>query len=148
MAEIWFYHLEQQPLKQVLPQVLGKGLRQGRRMVVQTATMETIPHISDFLWGAEDTAFLAHGYGDVDATRQSVWLCADDENPNASTYRFFIEGALPTSLKDIERALIMFESSSEASLAKIRNEWKKRKSEGHSIRYWKQDENGRWQNLA
>ena len=148
MAEIWFYHLERQPLKQVLPQLLSRGLQQGRRMVVQTATVETIPQISDLLWAAEDVAFLAHGFGDDAGTQQLLWLCADDANPNSASYRFYVEGALPTHLDGLERALILFESSSEDELATIRNEWKKRKAEGHSISYWKQDESGKWQNLA
>ena len=148
MTEIWFYHLERQPLKQVLPQLLSRGLQQGRRMIVQTASAETIPHISDLLWAAEDVAFLAHGYGDDSGTQQLLWLCADDANPNSASYRFYVEGALPTIVDGLERALILFESSSEDAVATIRNEWKKRKTEGHSIRYWKQDESGKWQNLA
>ena len=148
MAEIWFYHLERQPLKQVLPQLLSRGLQQGLRMVVQTATTETIHQISDFLWAAEDVAFLAHGFGEDAGRKQLLWLCADDANPNSASYRFYVEGALPTNLDGLERALILFESSSEDVLVTIRNEWKKRKSEGHSISYWKQDESGKWQNLA
>ena len=73
MAEIWFYHLERQPLKQVLPQLLSRGLQQGRRMIVQTTTAETIPQISDLLWAAEDVAFLAHGFGDDSGTQQLLW---------------------------------------------------------------------------
>lgn len=148
MAEVWFYHLERQPLKQVLPQLVSRGLQQGRRMVVQTATAESIPQISDQLWAAEDVAFLAHGYGDDTGPQQLLWLCADDANPNSANYRFYVEGALPTLIDGLERALILFESHSEDALATIRNEWKKRKAEGHSISYWKQDEGGKWQNLA
>ena len=148
MAEIWFYHLEKQPLKHVLPQLLIRGLQLGRRMVVQTTAPETILPISDLLWAAEDVAFLVHGFGEDAATQQLLWLCADDANPNAASYRFFVEGALPTNLDGIGRALILFESTSEDALANIRSEWKKRKLEGHSISYWKQDEGGKWQNLA
>lgn len=148
MAEIWFYQLESQPLKQVLPQLLSRGLQQGRRMVVQMESIDKIPLISDMLWAVEDVAFLAHGFGDDAGTQQLLWLCADDANPNNASYRFYVEGALPTNLDGLDRALILFESNSEHALATIRNEWKKRKAEGHSIRYWKQDENGKWQNLA
>jgi len=148
MAEIWFYHLEQQPLKQVLPQLLSRGLEQGRRMVVQAATTESVPQISDMLWAAEDVAFLAHGFGEDVAFQQQLWICADDANPNSATYRFFVEGALPTNLDGLDRALILFESNSEDVLVTIRNEWKNRKAQGHAISYWKQDESGKWQNLA
>ena len=67
---------------------------------------------------------------------------------NSAAYRFYVDGAMPENLDGLERALIMFEAVSEDMLASARNEWKKRKAEGHDIKYWKQDENGTWQNLA
>ena len=148
MAEIYFYHLDQKPLASILPDLVQRGLGRGLMMVVETAAPDSMPRLSDMLWSAEDVAFIPHGFGDDDGTRQPLWLCADASNPNAATFRFFVDGALPDDVEGLERAIIMIDSNSEEALANARNEWKKRKAEGHAVSYWKQDENGKWQNLA
>ena len=148
MAEVFFYQLDSQPLTAVLPQLVAKGLERGLHMVIETATPENVPRLSELLWGHEDVAFLPHGHGDDAPEGQPIWLCSDAGNPNTATYRFYVDGALPSSLEGLARAIIMFESNSEEGLTSARDEWKKRKSEGHEIRYYKQDESGKWQNLA
>ena len=148
MAEIWFYQLESQPLAKVLPELVSKGLARGLRMIVETGVVENVQRLSDLLWSYEDTAFIPHGFGDELSEQQRLWLCTDAANPNAATYRFYIDGAVPDSVEGLARAIIMIDSNSEDALANARNEWKKRKSEGHAVSYWKQDENGKWQNLA
>ncbi len=148
MAEIYFYHLGEEPLERILPGLVRRGLERGLRMAVQSASPERLPKISELLWSVEDVAFLPHGLGEDDPEAQPVWLCADHENLNRATYRFFIDGAMPQNIDGLERALILFDSNSEEALASARNEWKKRKAEGHAISYWKQDENGKWKNQA
>ena len=148
MAEIFFYHLDQQPLELILPDLVRRGLERGIRMVIETVNPDNLSRLSEILWKVEDVAFLAHGFGEDAPHRQPLWLCAGKENPNCAAYRFYVDGAMPESLDGLQRALIMFEAMSEDVLARARNEWKKRKAEGHAISYWKQDENGKWQNLA
>jgi DNA polymerase III subunit chi len=148
MAEIFFYQLEANPLSAVLPNLLKRSLERGAKVAVETVAIENLPRLSAVLWGHEDVAFLPHGHSDDAAASQPIWLCADGTNPNAATYRFYVEGALPISLEGLARAIIMFESNSEETLSSVRNEWKKRKAEGHEISYYKQDESGKWQNLA
>jgi len=148
MAEVFFYHLDQKPLRSILPQLVQRGLERGLRMVVETAQIENLNGLSDALWGAEDVAFIPHGLGDDAPSGQPLWLCANNQNPNAATYRFFVDGALPQSVEGLQRAVILFDGTDEQAKASARDEWKKRKAEGHSISYWKQNENGRWENLA
>ena len=148
MAEVYFYHLDQKPLAAILPDLVQRGLGRGLKMVIETAVAENVPRLSDMLWSYEDVAFIPHGLGADDGTRQPLWLCADAANPNAATFRFYVDGALPDDVEGLERAIIMIDSNSEEALANARNEWKKRKAEGHAVSYWKQDENGKWQNLA
>ena len=101
------------------------------------------------LWAHEDTGFIPHGFGpDAKPEMQPVWLSASPENPNAATFRFYVEGAMPDTLEGLARAILLFHGDDEQALLNARNEWKKRKAEGHAISYWKQDENGKWQNLA
>ena len=148
MAEIFFYHLADEPLERILPNLLRRGLERGLRMAVQSSSPDSLAKISELLWAHEDVAFIPHGMNDDAGEHQPLWLCADQQNPNRAVYRFFIEGAMPGDVEGLERALILFDSNSEEALASARLEWKKRKAEGHQIKYWKQDENGTWQNLA
>ena len=148
MTEIYFYHLEQTPLSSILPDLLRRGLERGLRMAVETSAPENLEPLSASLWAVEDVAFVPHGYGDDVAEAQPIWLSADNKNSNAAVCRFYVDGALPDDLSGLQRALIMIDSNSEEALVKARSEWKKRKNEGHQVSYWKQDENGRWLNLA
>jgi DNA polymerase-3 subunit chi len=148
MAEVFFYQLGEKPLAHILPDLLKRSLARGIRVAVETIAQDNVPRLSALLWSHEDVSFLPHGHGEDACADQPIWLCADSENPNAAAYRFYVEGAMPVALDGIERAIILFDSNSEEALASARNEWKKRKGEGHSIQYWKQDENGKWQNLA
>ena len=148
MAEIYFYHLEQTPLSAILPDLLRRGLSRGLRMAVETSAPENLEKISAMLWGTEDVSFLPHGYADDVAETQPIWLSADVENRNQAVFKFYVDGALPAELDDLQRALIMIDSNSEEALISARSEWKKRKSEGHDVKYYKRDENGVWQNLA
>lgn len=148
MAEIFFYHLGDEPLEKILPSLVRRGLERGIRMAIESAHVDRLPKISELLWAVEDVAFLPHGYGNDEPIHQPIWLCANPENPNGATYRFFIDGAMPQTIDGLERALILFDSNSEEALVNARNEWKRRKSEGHAISYWKQDDSGKWKNQA
>jgi DNA polymerase III subunit chi len=149
MAEVFFYHLRDQPLKQVLPKLISKGLKQNLKMAVQTLAIERLSALSELLWAAEDVAFLPHGLmGDDNAASQPVLLSATAENPNSATYRFFVDGAVPEKMEGLARAMIMFDGSDETAVEQARGEWKRHKADGHEISYWKQDEGGKWQNQA
>jgi DNA polymerase-3 subunit chi len=148
MAEVFFYQLKAKPLSAILPDLIVRSLARDVRVTVQATAEDQVAALSALLWGHDDVAFLPHGHGDDAPIGQPVWLCADDANPNGGTFRFYVEGAMPEAVEGLERAIILFESSSEENLLKARNEWKKRKAEGHQIRYYKMDENGKWQNLA
>ena len=148
MAEVYFYHLDQKSLSAILPDLVQRGLARGLRMAVETSATENLQRLSDLLWSYEDTAFIPHGFGDEPNEQQCLWLCASDENPNNATYRFYVDGALPTRVESLTRAIIMVDSTSEEALVNARNQWKKRKAESHAVSYWKQDVAGKWQNLA
>ncbi len=149
MAEVWFYHLEREPVEDVLPGLLARGLQRGLRMAVQTGNAERLKILSDKLWALEDVAFLAHGDAATPLPEvQPVYLAAGDENPNAAAYRFFIDGAQPADIGNLSRASILFDGTDASAIDLARALWKRFKSEGHAISYWKQDEQGRWKDQA
>ncbi|HUI19726.1 MAG TPA: DNA polymerase III subunit chi [Methylocella sp.] len=154
MTEIWFYHLQRQPLEKALPQLIEKSLEKGWRAVVQATSEERLEALDSWLWTYSDASFLAHGRaGDGDGELQPVYLTTGLENPNGAALRLFIEGALMApALADKDaayaRAISLFDGNNEDELALARAQWKELKCEGFAVTYWQQAENGRWEKKA
>jgi DNA polymerase III subunit chi len=149
MTEVWFFHLDKQPLEHVLPRIVGSSLNRGWRMVIETAVPERISKLSEMLWASEDVSFLPHGYeGEPTPNCQPVWLTASAENPNNAQVRVLLDGAVPADISNLTRAVLMFDGNDEQAIEAARAEWKTQKAAGHDISYWKQDENGKWINQA
>jgi DNA polymerase III subunit chi len=149
MAEVWFYHLERKSADEELPRLLLRGLERGLRMAVVTPTLERVKEFSQKLWGLEDIAFIPHGFeGEPFPAQQNIYLCTDDEPPNAAAFYFYVDGAIPTTLEGRTRASIMFDGNSEIAVEQARGLWRRFKSDGQTIRYWKQDDSGRWTDQA
>jgi DNA polymerase III subunit chi len=149
MTEVFFYHLERQPLEAVLPQLLEKTLARGWRAVVQVGVEERVEAISALLWSYRDDSFLPHGSRpDGQGERQPIWLTASSENPNQAHIRFFLDGAEPAGLDGLQRAIVMFDGNLADAVEQARALWKKVSAEGHPVSYWRQEEGGGWRNMA
>ncbi|GGE46819.1 DNA polymerase III subunit chi [Agaricicola taiwanensis] len=149
MTEVFFYHLQRQPLERALPLLLSKCLERGWRVVVQAATDERIAALDDVLWTYRDDSFLPHGTArDGDPTDQPIFLTTGAENPNGAAVRALVEGAHPEAVDGYERVLILFDGADDEALATARAQWKILKEAGHSLAYWQQDDEGRWQKKA
>jgi DNA polymerase III subunit chi len=149
MTEVWFFHLDKQPIEHVLSRIVGSSLTRGWRMVIETAVPERISKLSEMLWASEDVAFLPHGFeGEPTPEHQPVWLTSNGDNPNDAQVRVLLDGAKPTDISMLNRAVLMFDGNDEQAIEAARAEWKTQKASGHDISYWKQDENGKWINQA
>lgn len=149
MTEVFFYHLEQASLEQVLPDLLEKSLERGWHAVVQASSDERIEALDQHLWTYKDDSFLAHGSaedgpGDV----QPVFLTTGEDNPNEARIRFFVDGANSQEISDYERIVHLFDGRDEEAVAAARASWKHATGEGHAVTYWQQNEQGRWQKKA
>ena len=147
MSEVLFYHLESQPLEQVLPLLLDKTLQRGWRAVVQAKDDERLKALSETLWTWREDAFLANGH-EKNAEHQPIWLCCDDETPNGAQIRFCIDGTTAAAPENFERTIYMFDGNNEDAVAHAREQWKKLKDTDLDITYWRQDANGRWEKKA
>ena len=154
MTEIWFYHLQQQPLERALPQLIEKSLERGWRAVVQAKSEERLDALNSWLWTYSDASFLAHGRaGDGDGELQPVYLTTGLENPNSAALRFFVEGAeIAPALAEADapyaRAISLFDGNNEDELLFARAQWKELKAQGLAVTYWQQAENGCWEKKA
>jgi DNA polymerase-3 subunit chi len=152
MPEIWFYHLQHQPLERALPAICEKSLERGWRVVIEARSGERLEGLDQLLWTYAEESFLAHGLArDGDGDLQPIYLTLGQENPNAARLRLFIEAAdvaaclaLPDAAV-YERVILLFDGQDEDQLANARTQWKRLKDQGHTLAYWQQTDAGRWE---
>jgi DNA polymerase III subunit chi len=152
VTEVWFYHLEAQPLDAVLPTLLQRSLERGWRAAVQATSSERLAALDTALWVYDEASFLPHGIkGDGHAAQQPVLLTDDDENPNGAAIRFFVDrAAVAPALRDrgYQRAVLLFDGGDDEALADARTQWAALKAMGYPVTYWQQRDDGRWEKRA
>jgi DNA polymerase III subunit chi len=151
MSEIWFYHLERQPLDAVLPELLQKTLARGWRAVVHAGSDERVAALDALLWTYTTDGFLPHGTSaDGFAKRQPIFLTSKAERPNAADVIFFVDGALPKEWPEAEgaavsRMVLLFDGNDPDATSAARAEWKRIKNSGADATYWQQSAAGKWE---
>ena len=148
MSEVFFYHLQQSALEQVLPDLLERTLQRGWRAVVQAGSAERVEQLNAMLWTYSRDGFLPHGSkADGAAGDQPVWLTDQAENPNGAQVLFLVDGATGEAFDCYERICDIFDGNDTDAVADARERWKRAKASGHSLAYWQQ-EDGRWSKKA
>jgi DNA polymerase-3 subunit chi len=149
MTEVLFYHLQQQPLERVLPELLEKCLERKWRAVVQLGSEARRDALDAHLWTYRDEGFLPHGtVKDGRAAEQPVWLTAADDNPNGANVRFVADGAEAANYSDYSRVVCLFDGNDPDAVDRAREACVNAKSAGHDATYWQQSERGRWEKKA
>ncbi len=146
MTEVAFYHLQRSPLDAVLPRLLERTLAADKRAVVLAGSAERVEALAGLLWTYRPNSWLPHGTAkDGAASDQPVWLSETDENPNGATYLFLTDGAGTERMADYERCFDLFDGNDEVAVAAARARWTALKAQGHTLTYWQQTEEGRWE---
>ncbi len=149
IADVMFYHLEQQPLDRVLPSLVEKTLQRGWRAVIQAGSAERVEALDLALWTYSDESFIPHGTAKGGfAADQPVYLTTGDETPNGAGVRFLVDGAVASRFTGAERLVFLFDGNDGEALASARGQWKAAKDAGCQITYWQQTEAGRWEKKA
>lgn len=149
MARIDFYHLQKWPLERALPELLERALAGGFRAVVTTGSPERAKDLDSLLWTYTDESWLPHGSrGGGEPGEQPVWITDSAENPNGATLLVITEGADFLDPSGFERVLDLFDGAVPDDVAAARRRWASRRDAGHDLRYWQQDDNGRWTEKA
>ncbi|PWB82316.1 MAG: DNA polymerase III subunit chi [Methylocystaceae bacterium] len=155
MTEVWFYHLQRQPLERALPALLERSLARGWRVVLQAVSAQRLRQLDDLLWSYAPESFLPHGaQGDGEPRTQPIFLTLGADNPNRADVRFFVEDAeLAPVLADAAsapaaRAILLFDGRDDAAVAAARVQWRRLKDAGHALSYWRQSDDGKWEKQA
>ena len=148
MTEIRFYHLEKSGLDNVLPQLVGKALQKGERILIKAPDENEVERINEHLWTFDPASFLPHGTAaDGSETDQPVFITAANENPNGATILFLTHDLEAADLAAYQLVCEIFDGRNEDSLAKARARWKTYKDAGHDLTYWQQGDKG-WDKKA
>lgn len=143
MGEIGFYHLASTALERSLPKLLERGLRQGYRIVVRTASPERVEQLSATLWTYDEASFLPHGSArDGNAEMQPIWLTHSSENPNGASMLVLVDGVEAEDLGSYARCADLFDGNDAGAIEAARSRWRRAREAGHTLTYWQQTISG------
>ncbi len=147
MTEFRFHHLERRPVDQALPDLLERAYQEGRRVVVRAPSEELAVALNSRLWTYDDASFLPHGAaGDGDPRSQPIFLTTAAENPNGATVLVRLSGAESgESDEGFDRIILLFDSRDDEAVAEARREWKRLRDKGCAVSYWREGEEGGWE---
>jgi DNA polymerase-3 subunit chi len=74
-----------------------------------------------------------------------VWVTATDENPNGAKVRFLVDRARLSDIAALDRIVYLFDGRDMEAVTEAREAWKSSQASGHSVTYWREDGQGRWQ---
>jgi DNA polymerase-3 subunit chi len=146
VTEIRFYHLEQRRIDQALPPLLEHALEEGRRVLVRASSDEMVAALNERLWTYDESSFLPHGAaGDGDPMTQPIFLTSELENPNSATMLVKLSGAEGEAEDAFDLVVLLFDGRDDAALADARGEWRRLKDQGRTISYWRESDEGGWE---
>ena len=147
--DVWFYHLQRQPLERALPALVEKAVGRGWRVVIQADEAGRLDMIDSLLWTYAAGSFLPHAReGEGDPQRQVIYLTLGTENPNDAALRLFVGRTVPGDAlapDAYERAIVLFDGNDEDELIHARRQWTALKARGLALAYWQQAERGGWE---
>ena len=143
-----FYHLERVPLEKALPAILQKAYEAGSKVLIKTDLAEQADELNTLLWTYQSDSFLPHGCEkDGFSDKQPIFIThKDDFNPNNASLCVCVHNVPVPLDKNFVRVLYFFNGLNQDSLDKARAEWKRVSEAGVDRFYWKQNENGKWEN--
>ena len=148
MAQVNFYHLTHSSLTEALPTLVLKAAEADFKVVISVDNLRTEKEIDTLLWGYKDTSFLPHSNSQSKFAEESAIHITSDMNklPFEPTMLFIIGGHDVDHIGSYERCMVLFDGKDEAAVQGARVRWSNLNKEGaHSLTYWQQNTEGRWQ---
>lgn len=145
-AEISFYQLTFAPLEKALPKLMEKIYNStNSNSFIICEDSEQMKLLDNLLWTA-GRHFLPHDIVGCELPKEHAILLGL-EYTNDNDAKILIN--LTNSFLDpdnFEKILILFNGFDEKKTQLARNNYKKYRELGHKINFWKQNENGAWEN--
>lgn len=149
MPEIRFYHLTRRTAEQALPELVTRAYGRGLKTVIRCADEAEASRLNDHLWTFHPDSFLPHGTAkDGPPERQPVFLTQSNDNPSGATVLILMPGASTESIEDYTLCCTLLDGHNEPQVASSRELWKAWKAQGHTMTYWQQSDQGKWEQKA
>src|SRR3569623_3076875 len=145
--QVDFYHLTVTPLDRALPQIAEKVLASGGRLLLVAESEAQRTQLDKLLWSYNAESFLPHACagGERDAD-QPILLAETAEPANGARNIALADGVWRDEALGFDRAFHFFDGE---RIAETRIAWKALTDrDGVERRYWKQNDNGRWEQAA
>jgi DNA polymerase-3 subunit chi len=145
--QVDFYHLTVTPLERALPQIAEKIVASGGRLLIVSDNEAQRVAIDKLLWSYSPESFLPHACaGSDDDSEQPILIGADPQSANLARNVALIDGQWRDEALTFDRAFHFFDAD---RIAEARAAWKALADrDGIERRYWKQNDNGRWEQAA
>ncbi|WBO24148.1 DNA polymerase III subunit chi [Sphingomonas abietis] len=141
--QVDFYQLGRDPLVTVLASIAARVLAGGGRLLVVTGDDDQARAIDEGLWAGSIDGFLPHGRDGAD---QPVLIAESCDPANTARHVALVDGVWRDEACGFDRAFHFFD---DGSIEAARAAWRGlRGRDGVESRYWKQDEGGRWGQMA
>ena len=142
-----FYHLTATSVERALPRIAEKVLAGGDRLLVVAGSSEQREALDRQLWVYDVDSFLPHGQegGEADGD-QPILIAAAPVAANGARLVALVDGVWRDEALGFDRAFHFF---GDDPVEAARAAWRALAGrDGVERRYWRQDEDGRWQQAA
>jgi len=145
--QVDFYHLTATPLDRALPQIAARVVESGARLLIVSAREEQRVLLDRLLWSYRADSFLPHAQaGAGDDAVQPILIAADVAATNAARHVALVDGTWRDGALAFDRAFHFFEDD---AIRPARDAWRALgERAGVERRYWKQNDDGRWEQAA
>ena len=147
MMQVDFYHLTAQPLDRVLPRIAERVVGTGGRLLIVAESDAQRSALDKLLWTYSPESFLAHGQaGEGNEAAQPILIAATADPANAARNIALADGIWREEALGFDRAFHFFDAD---RITEARAAWKGLADrDGVERRYWKQNDEGRWEQAA
>ncbi len=145
--QVDFYHLAASPLESVLARIAGRLIADGGRLLVVADDDALLARLDGALWTHAADSFLPHERSGAGRDPlQPVLLSRDIVASNDARNVALVDGLWRDDALAFDRAFHFFD---DGSIEAARAAWRGLADRaGVERRFWKQDEDGRWAQLA
>lgn len=146
--QVDFYHLTLQPLDRVLPRIAERVVGGGGRLLVVADSGDQRVALDRLLWTYAPESFLPHAQavGDDSDNAQPILISGEATPANAARNIALADGVWREDALKFDRAFHFFDDE---RIVEARAAWRALGDrDGVDRRYWKQNDEGRWEQAA
>jgi DNA polymerase-3 subunit chi len=146
-VQVDFYHLTMAPLDRLLPVIADRVMAGGGRLLIVSGDAEQRAALDRQLWMIPPDGFLPHAQaGEADDAAQPILIASEVQPTNGARHVALADGVWRDEALDFDRTFHFFDRD---RIAEARAAWRGLADrEGVERRYWKQNDQGRWEQAA